>query len=74
MHIAKRIVSIFLVLLICVLVVGCGDDSEQTYTSERKLAEKESKADTNVKPDVILKSTKELNYNKIVKNFNQNQV
>ncbi len=29
---------------------------------------------TSVKPDVILKSTKELNYNKIVKNFNQNQV
>ncbi len=29
MHIAKRIVSTLLVLMICVLVVGCGDDSDQ---------------------------------------------
>lgn len=29
---------------------------------------------TSVKPDVVLKSTTELNYNKIVKYFNQNQV
>ena len=56
MHIAKRIVSTLLVLMICVLVVGCGDDSDQIYTSERKLAEKESTAEGNVKPEYTVKT------------------
>lgn len=56
MHIAKKIISTLLVLMICVLVVGCGDDSDQIYTSERKLAEKESTAEGNVKPEYTVKT------------------
>lgn len=56
MHIAKRIVSILLVLIICISVVGCGDDSKQTYTSERKLAEKESTAEETTKTEYTVKT------------------
>ena len=56
MHIAKRIICIILVLLLCFSVVGCGDDSDQIYTSDRKLAEKESTAEETVKPEYTVKT------------------
>lgn len=56
MHIAKRIISTLLVFMICVSVVGCGDDSDQTYTSERKLAKKESTTEGNIKPEYTVKT------------------
>ena len=56
MHIAKRIISTLLVLMICVFAVGCGDDSDQIYTSERKLAEKESTAGETVKSEYTVKT------------------
>ena len=56
MHIAKRIICIILVLLLCFSVVGCGEDSDQIYTSERKLAEKESVAEGKVKPEYTVKT------------------
>lgn len=56
MHIAKRIISTLLVLMICVFAVGCGDDSDQIYTSERKLAQKESTAGETVKSEYTVKT------------------
>ena len=56
MHIAKRIISTLLVLMICLLVVGCGEGSDQNYTSERKLAEKESTEGETVKSEYTVKT------------------
>jgi len=56
MHIAKRIISIILVLMLCLSVVGCENDSSQAYTSERKLAEKEGAAEETVKPEYTVKT------------------
>ncbi len=45
-----------LVLMLCFSVVGCENDSSQTYTSERKLAEKEGTAEETIKPEYTVKT------------------
>jgi len=56
MHIGKRIICIILSFMLCFLVVGCKYDSNKSYTSERKLPEKEGTTEETLKPEYTVET------------------